>query len=82
MMCKSIEAILRAHSSLEYFKPKPIPHIAFPEIYWAFTVTGRSPGLAAAAAPGRGQVALGAKKVALGPSGPPRGPRHCHEDAR
>ena len=33
--------------------------------YWAFPVTGRSHGLAAAA-PGHGQVALGAKKVALG----------------
>ena len=37
---------------------------------WAFPVTGRSHGLAAA--PGHGQVALGAKKVARGPhSGPP-----------
>ena len=33
--------------------------------YWSFPVTGRSHGLAAAAAPGHGQVALGAKKVAL-----------------
>ena len=36
----------------------------------AFPVTWRSHGLAAA--PGHGQVALGAQKVALGPSG--RGP--------
>ena len=46
--------------------PTP-PQIAFSEIYWAFPVTGRSHGLAAAA-PGHGQVALGAKKVALGPA--------------
>ena len=43
------------------------PEMAFSEIYWAFPVTGRSHGLAAAA-PGHGQVALGAKKKALGPA--------------
>ena len=32
--------------------------------YWAFPVTGRSHGLTAAA-PGHGQVALGANKMAL-----------------
>jgi hypothetical protein len=41
--------------------------------YWVFPITGRSHGLAAAA-PGHGVVALGVKKVALGP-GPP-GPHH------
>ena len=46
--------------------------MAFSEIYWAFPVTGRSHGLAAG--PGRGQVALGAKKVALGPGPPGPGP--------
>ena len=34
--------------------------------YWAFPFNGCSHGLAVAA-PGHGQVALGAKKVALGP---------------
>ena len=37
--------------------------------YWAFPFNGCSHGLAVAA-PGHGQVALGAKKVALGPPGP------------
>ena len=47
--------------------------MTFSEIYWAFPVTGRSHGLAAAA-PGHGQVALGAKKVALAPGPPGPGP--------
>ena len=47
----------------------PFNVMAFP-VYWAFPVTGRSLGLAAA--PGHGQVALGANKVARGPhTGPP-----------
>ena len=46
--------------------------MAFPFNVIAFPVTGLSHGLAAA--PGHGQVALGAKKVARGPhSGPPQG---------
>ena len=48
------------------------PQMAFSEMYWAFPVTGRSYGLEAA--PGHGQVALGAKKVALAPQ--VRVPRH------
>ena len=42
-------------------------------MYWAFPVTGRSQGLAAA--PGHGQVALGTNKVALDLGGPVWGPR-------
>ena len=46
--------------------------MAFPFNVMTFPVTGRSHGLAAA--PGHGQVVLGAKKVARGPhSGPPQG---------
>ena len=41
----------------------------------AFPINGMAPGLAAA--PGHGQVALGAKKVARGPhTGSPQGQRH------
>ena len=51
--------------------PHPSPNGVFGHVlgvpsYWAFPVSGRSHGLAAAA-PGHGQVALGAKKVALDP---------------
>ena len=42
---------------------------------WAFPITGRSHGLAAA--PDHGQVALGANNVARGPhTGPPQVQRH------
>ena len=65
---------------VEEIPPHPTPPLrfrksnvmAFPFNVIAFPVTGRSNGLAAA--PGNGQVALGAKKVARGPhSGPPLG---------
>ena len=46
--------------------------MAFPFNVMAFPITGRSHGLAAA--PGHGQVALAAKKEALGPSPPGPGP--------
>ena len=61
--------------------PHPTPNGVFGNLlsvpsYWAFPITGRSHGLAAAA-PGLGQVALGAKKVPRtwtgagpGPGGP------------
>ncbi len=65
--------------------PHPTPNGVFGNLlgvpsYWAFPVTGRSHGLVAAA-PGHGQVALGAKKVARtwtgagpGPGGPDPAP--------
>ena len=57
--------------------PHPTSNVFFGNLlgvpsYWAFPFTGRSHGLAAAA-PGHGQVALGAKKVALGPGPPGQG---------
>ena len=65
--------------------PHPTPNCVFGNlldvpIHWAFPVTVRSQGLAAAAL-GYGQVVLGAKKVALSPaprsgSGPRPGPHH------
>ena len=54
----------RSHLMLWRFQLLGVPS------YWAFPVTGRSHGLAAA--PGHGQVALGANKVARGPHTGPR----------